>query len=59
MIDYYWERNGTVPGTYTMDLAGRLLEIGREEGLQASEVEHLDNSHVAREAEVEGPDRKK
>jgi integrase len=42
IIDHYWKRSGEIPGIYTMDLAGRLLEIARQEGLDPGEVERLD-----------------
>jgi integrase len=42
VIDHYWKKSGGAPGTYAIDLAGRFLEIGREEGLSPGEVERLD-----------------
>jgi integrase len=49
IIDHYWKRCGEIPGLYAMDLAGRFLEIARQEGLDPGEVDRLDEIRMSLE----------
>jgi hypothetical protein len=43
VLEAYWQKDGDEPGTYTMDLAWKFLSIARQIGMDADELELLDD----------------
>ena len=49
ILESYWSRNGEEPGTYTIDLAWKLVSIARQLGMDAADIERLDDYRAALE----------
>ena len=43
VLDAFWQKHGARPGVFTIDLAWKLLSIGREIGLDSADLEQLDD----------------
>jgi hypothetical protein len=49
VLNTLWEQNGERPTVFTIDLAWKLLSIGREIGLDQTELEQLDEFRASLE----------
>jgi integrase len=54
VLETYWENNGAEPGVYTIDLAWKLLSLARQAGLDAADIERLDDIRAALEEHRHG-----
>ena len=43
VLDAFWQKDGERPGIFTIDLGWKLLSIAREIGMEAADLEQLDN----------------
>jgi integrase len=54
VLDAYWENNGAEPKIYTIDLAWKLLSLARQAGLDAPDIERLDEMRASLEEHRHG-----
>jgi integrase len=54
VLNAYWENNGAEPKVYTIDLAWKLLGLARQAGLDAPDIERLDDVRATLEEHRHG-----